>query len=220
MKALTVRTYALTEMSEHAKEAARDWYRRYAFDDQWWDSVYDDSAAIADILGIDLRTRILTFRNGTKRYDGISIGFSGFSSQGDGAHFEGTYRYAKGATKAIREYAPLDTELHRIADALQAVQRKHFYGIKASVVHSGHYQHEYCTNIEVEMSDDRHGNYRSLLDGAENEIQILMRDFMRWIYRALEREYDYQNQDEAIDEQILMNDYHFTDEGSRQIVLS
>lgn len=50
----------------------------------------------------------------------------------------------------IREYAPQDTELHRIADALQAIQRRNFYQLRADASHRGHYYHEYCMAISVE----------------------------------------------------------------------
>lgn len=209
--------FPLAELSAAAKEAARNWYRQYAMDENWYDSVYEDAANIADILGIDIRNRKVSFRNGNTRYDGINIMFSGFSSQGDGAQFVGKYSYAKGAAKAIREYAPLDTELHRIADELQAIQCRHFYGIAATVEHSGHYQHEYCTDIDVEMTDDRHGNYRYMKKGDKDDVAILLRDFMRWIYRALEKEYDYQNSAEAVDERIEASGFEFTADGSRSI---
>ena len=113
MRVLTQPVFHLSEISESAKENARNWYRQSAFDNDWFDAVYEDAANIADIIGIDIRNRKVSLGNGTTRYDGINIGFSGFWSQGDGAHFEGQYSYAKGASKEIREYAPKDEELHR-----------------------------------------------------------------------------------------------------------
>ena len=59
---------------------------------------------------------------------------------GDGACFEGRYAYAPRASRRIRDYAPEDTELHRIADALQAPQRPNFYQLTASFRQTGrHY---------------------------------------------------------------------------------
>lgn len=217
MRTIINKVFPLSELSDAAKEAARNWYRQYAMDDNWYDSVYEDAANIADILGIEIRNRTVAFRNGNTRYDGINIMFSGFSSQGDGAQFVGKYRYSKGSAKAIRDYAPLDTELHRIADELQAIQCKHFFGIKATVEHSGHYQHEYCTDIDVKIADDRHGNYRYMRQNAREDVVLLLRDFMRWIYRALEKEYDHLNEAETVDEMIKENGFEFTEDGSRSI---
>jgi len=217
MRVLTQPVFHLSEISESAKENARNWYRQSAFDNDWFDAVYEDAANIADIIGIDIRNRKVSFGNGTTRYDGINIGFSGFWSQGDGAHFEGQYSYAKGASKEIREYAPQDEELHRIADEFQAVQRKSFYGITAKVKHRGHYQHENCTDIDVEMTEDRHGNYRYASSETERQIKEILRSFMRWIYRSLEKDYDYHSSDEFVDENIAANGYEFTSDGERVI---
>jgi hypothetical protein len=38
---------------------------------------------------------------------------------------------------------------------------------------------------------------------------------MRWIYRQLEREYDYQNADAQVDENIRANEYEFYEDGKR-----
>ena len=56
-------------------------------------------------------------------FEAPCIWFSGFWSQGDGASWEGDYAYRKSATADLRAYAPQDRTLHRIADALRAVQR-------------------------------------------------------------------------------------------------
>ena len=128
-----------------------------------------------------------------------------------GTCFEGTYRYAKGATKKIRGYAPQDKELHRIADELQAVQRKHFYHLTASMNHSGHYYHSGCMSVDVEHSEDR---YRDISD-AEDEIKQLMRDFADWIYESLSDEYEYQTSDSAVEEAIRANEYEFDEDGER-----
>ena len=100
---------------------------------EWYSFVFDDIKAIAAIIGITIE----------------NIYFSGFSSQGDGAQFEGDYEYKKGSLKAVKEYAPKDVELHSIVKQLQEIQRKNFYRLWANVKHSGHYYHELCTNSEL-----------------------------------------------------------------------
>ncbi len=211
MRVVETNVFQYDELDDRAKERAREWYSRHVFEDPCdWEYVYEDAAEVADILGIDLRQRRVTLVGGHHRYE-PSIYFSGFCSQGDGACFEGTYRYAKGATKKIRGYAPQDKELHRIADELQAVQRKHFYHLIASMNHTGHYCHSGCMSVEVEHSEDR---YRDIGD-AEEEITQLMRDFADWIYERLSDEYDYRTSDEAVEEAIRANEYEFDEEGAR-----
>lgn len=50
---------------------------------------------------------------------------------------------------------------------------------------------------------------------AEEEITEALRDLARWLYRSLEKEWDYQSSDEAVDEVIRANRYTFTADGSR-----
>ena len=42
-----------------------------------------------------------------------------------------------------------------------------------------------------------------------------LRDLARWLYRQLEREYEYLSSDEAVDETITANQYTFTETGRR-----
>jgi hypothetical protein len=202
--------FKFAELSPRAKERARQWWRD-GFDDDLVDLNSDDFGTIAGILGIefdyDYHDTVGGQRRGSPR-----ILYSGFSCQGDGACFEGRYTYAKGAPKAIRAYAPKDERLHAIADALQAAQRPHFYKLEARVKHSGHYYHEYCTDIEVTDGDD-YGS-RDLTE-ASKAITEALRDFMRWIYRQLEADYEYQMSDESVDESIECNEYEFDEEGKR-----
>ena len=203
--------YQLDELSAPAKEAARDWYRHGAPSDDWYDTVYDDFERICTILGVELATHPVRLYGGGTRQE-PSIWFSGFSSQGDGACFEGTYRYAKDSTAALRTYAPQDTELHRIADALAAIQRPNFYQLDATIQHQGRYYHEYAMTISVERSTE---TGQDIAGGAEDAVTEALRDLARWLYRQLEREYSYQTSDEVVDETILANEYSFTAAGKR-----
>ncbi len=141
--------YRLAELSDAAKDNARGWYREGGFDYDWYDAVYEDFQRIAEILGIRLKTRRARLMGGGSRQDAC-VSFRGFWSQGDGACWEGFYTYRKAASAEIRSYAPQDTTLHRIADALSAVQKRNFYQLRAEASHRGHYYHEYCMSIAVE----------------------------------------------------------------------
>ena len=50
---------------------------------------------------------------------------------------------------------------------------------------------------------------------AEATVIEVLRDLARWLYRQLEREYDYLTSDEAVDEAIVANEYSFTVDGKR-----
>ena len=208
---ITTEVFRLQELSDSAKDAARAWYRKDGPYDGWYDFVYEDFAAICEILGIELKTLpVRLYGGGTGQKP--CIWFSGFWCQGDGACFEGRYRYKKAAIRNIRAHAPQDDELHRIALALQAIQRRHFYRLRAEIIHRGRYYHEYCMSIEVALDSS---DVRGMIADAEDRVIELMRDLARWLYRQLEREYEYLTSDEVVDEAIIANDYTFTEDGRR-----
>ena len=186
--------YKFDELSESAKQKAIDDYRQDGFDHDWWDAVYEDAKQIGEVIGIEID----------------NIYFSGFSSQGDGACFEGKYAYAKGSAKEIKDHAPQDEELHRIARDLQKLQKKNFYSLSAKVKQSGHYSHEYCTEIEVY---DNLNSYGDVTIETEKALSELLRDFMRWIYKQLEQDWDYLSSDEQIIETIQANEWEFDENG-------
>lgn len=187
--------FTFDQLDDNAKEKAREWYRECALNYDWWDCVYEDAKTAGELLGIDID----------------EIGFSGFWSEGDGAHFTGTYSYRKGSVQAVASYTGgSDEELIAIAKRLQRVQRRNFYRLCATVRHHGHYQHEYCTEIEVYPYD----NVYIMTDDWEGEVMDALRDFMRWIYRQLEREYTWLTSDENVDEGIRANGYEFYEDGT------
>lgn len=210
-KVVETTVYQLDELSDTAKEKARAWYREGGFDHDWFEFVYEDFQSIAEILGLRLKTRAVRLYGGGIRQE-LYIWFRGFWSQGDGTCFDTFYSYRKEAARRIRDHAPQDTELHRIADALQAIQRRNFYQLRAEASHRGHYYHEYSTAISVERDSPTR---QDMSADAENAVSEVVRDLARWLYRQLEREYESQTSNEAVDESIIANDYIFTDIGRR-----
>jgi hypothetical protein len=196
--------YQFDELSDKAKEKAREWYRNGQLDYDWWEAVYDDADKIASIIGIDIDR---------KDKNTPAIYFSGFSSQGDGACFEGSYRYKKGWRKELAEYAPrigTNADIWQIAEALQAIQARQFYKLEATCWQHGHYRHSGGMSVDVEHADDR---YRDIGD-AEDEIRDQLRLFADWIYGRLEQEHDWLTSDEQVDEAIRANEYEFLENGS------
>ncbi len=194
MRTIETTVYQFSELSDAAKERARQWYRDSNDDNLWSEHVIEDAHIFAAVMGISID----------------HIYWSGFSSQGDGACFVGSYRYAKGAPSAIKSETN-DEELIRIAQALQDIQRQHFYRLGATVTHRGHYYHERSVSIEVYNREEPCAD----IGDAEEEISELLRDYMCWIYKQLEDGYDRQNSDEQVDEVIIANEYEFTENGER-----
>jgi hypothetical protein len=207
MRTIKQTVFTFSELSDAAKEKAREWWRTTSDIDL--DHVIDDAAAVADLFGLDIRTKTVRLMNGKTRAE-PAVYWSGFWSQGDGASFEGTYAYCTGALHSVKNYAPQDAVLHAIVRRLQKVQARNFYRLTAEVHKSDHhYCHEMTMRFDVSRTDDA----RVSDDDAE-ELSDCLRDFARWIYRALETEWEYLASDEVIDELMDVNGYEF-DEGGR-----
>lgn len=187
--------FTFDELSDSAKEKARDWYREGSQSFDWWESVYECADTAGEIIGIDF-----DYRKSLP-----SIFFSGFYYQGSYCYIEADYRYRKGSVKAIKKEFPNETELHSIAERLQAEQRKHFYKLGARL----DCQYRNGQGVDVFHTEER---YRDI-GGTEEEIRDILREFSSWIYSKLEQEYEWLNSDEVIEEAILCNDYQFTEDG-------
>ncbi len=198
-RTITKTLYQFDELTDRAKETARQWWRDLEAQDFDTECTISDAVECARILGIEI--------DGTPNKPRVY--WSGFWSQGDGASFTGRYAYVKGAAKAIREHAPQDTELHKIADALQDAQRRHFYRLVAVVTQSRSYVHSHTMGVDVEDSND---SYRDIGDDEDN-VRDALHSFADWIYRQLEREYEFNMSDENVDESIRINEYEFDETG-------
>jgi hypothetical protein len=167
------------------------------------ESLYYSALAAAKILGID-------FDDKGKRSE-PDIRWSGFSSQGDGASFVGSYSHAPNSPAKIREEFGTDTALHAIADGLDAIQNGFRlltgHRINARITQDdNHYVHAQTMSVTVE--DAETGDELEDVE-PEEKILDLMRDFADWIYKGLEAEYDYRLSDENIDERIGCGEYQF-----------
>lgn len=196
MRTITTKTQAYTihELSDKAKERAHSqWLENFEF--YGAEYVIEDAKEIAALMGWRIE----------------KVFYSGFCSQGDGACFEGTIRYTKGCYKNVVAYTPKDTELHRIANEWQDIQKRAFYALSAKVKQSGHYMHSGCTSFDCMDTRTQWG----YLENAEIEQSIIQvgRDFMDWIYKRLESAYDYETSLEAFIENCDANAYEFDEFG-------
>lgn len=200
-----VRTlYQYSELSDEAKEKAREWYRDDGGDSFQWvaQDIIENAARMGELMGLNLNQRPVTLVSGKTRYD-PAVYFD--LGRGGGTSFEATYRYRKGAVKAIKAETN-DVELIRIATELQKAQRKQFYKLYA--VCSTSHRHSSLV-VEVEHTDDR---YRDVSDAAE-DIKEALSDFAHWIYKNLCRVEEWVYSDEYAEEAIINNDYEFTEDG-------
>ena len=215
--------YTFDELSESAKDKARQWIRDCNTEDNSWSEfVIEDAARMAEFMGLDVCQQRVTLMNGSSRYE-PSIYWSGFWSQGDGACFEGSWDASKVDAKGLKDEAPEDSELHRIVDGFAEIANEYPEG-SFRVRHTGHYHHSHSTSFDVGLPNAQEDEleygspeFKLLqvkLGKDEDTLIELARDFMDWIYKQLNKEWDYQNSDEQIDETIKANEYEFSEDGS------
>lgn len=213
--------FKFSELSDRAKEKARDKYRQSYPDYDWWDSSYEDFDKIATMMGIEIGTKPVRLMNGKTRHD-PAIYFSGFWSQGDGACFEGEWRPTDDPLAALTElmaHAPQDSELHEIAFGLAHLSERCNQIIpdaNVKVTHSGNYYHSHSVSYDVDLPTPHDLDidnelhlmvFNALCDklgldniSFEDEVSDLLRSFMDWMYDRLEAEHEYLTSDENIDQ--------------------
>lgn len=191
VRIITTPVYNFDDLDDNAKEKARDWFREAtASDNDFAVFINEDAKTVFGYCGFKIE----------------DISWSGFWSQGDGASFTGSWTASDVNAKKLREYAPKDKELHRIADICENIAERNPEA-SASISRNSHqYSHKFTVSLDA---DDMNGS-------DEDDLQEAARDAMDWIYRTLEKEYEYQNADAQIDDTIRANEYTFTAEGERE----
>lgn len=184
-KQITV--YSFEELSPEARQRALDDARQSVSETWDGDATIDDAKRVFAFLGIAIDR----------------VYYSGFWSQGDGACFEGTFDARKVDAAGLVAYAPQDAELHRLARVFAEIAQAN---PEASfrVRHSGHYSHRFCTRFDVENVADEQTEAR-LIEAA--------RDGMQWIYRQLQKEYEYATAPEQVADFIRANEYEYRENG-------
>lgn len=211
-RTITIELFQYSELSDKAKARARDWMREVSAPDSYFsESILEDFQTVATACGFSIGTT-----PGRRTFPAIY--WEGFSHQGQGASFDASwaarnvdnaaidalrvdrpavFRDAQGAEQRCETNAELHALLIEII-ALAKQDRSATGTVKAS--RRGH-------NLECDYYNGRHD-----FTGAFDTFCV---GFAHWLYRNLEREYEYQNSDEVIAENIEANEYEFTAEGKR-----
>lgn len=187
------KVYSFNELDKKAQERAIEDERQYhiQFNDNWHDMTIEEAEGMLEELG----------------YSDAEIGFSGFSSQGDGASFTASVDLAKWlkVKKLGNKY--------RLA-------LTHADNVSASIRRTSHqYLHEYT--IEAEIGDhylwDLPADVRDRVDTQLSKLEELLtedaREQSRKIYKGLEQEWDYILSDEYLIEELRARDDEFLADG-------
>lgn len=207
----TINLYTFDELSDKAKEKAREWWRESeAQDFGSGGELNEPIETAAKLLGIELKTRDVKLMGGGTRQEPCV--WWTLHVQGAGASFDATYSYAKGSAKAIRAEFGTDTTLHAIADGLAAIQKKYGYMLRASIKSDsrGHFLE---ADLELDRARFNISPYRSIADADDEAMRELFRDFAQWIYKYIDAEWDYRMSDESADDSMKANEDTFTVNG-------
>jgi len=209
-----VTLFKFNELSDDAKENAIERFRDINIDHEWYDFTIEAAKQIGETLGIEIE----------------NVYFSGFYSQGDGACFEGSYTYNKDWKANLTDHVGGDDlqALIKIGEALEAAQKDARYSLEATMKHDGHhyYYNSGCMDVHIEADSDKwipvehlmgeEAAFKLMEDAVENNhdhLKDTLRSFADWIYRNLEKEYEYLTSDEAVIESIEANEYDFDEDG-------
>lgn len=210
----TTRTlYQFDELTDKAKEAARDWLREASLesgDIYPFEHITDEfSSTIAPAFGF----------SGAGRHKLPAVNWSGFSSQGDGANFAGCWSLDDVRLTVLADFpagvgCKSNDDLHTLAGHMAALCAELHAGfpadddagpMDATITARGHYSHEY----EMRIESDR------LTDDQQKALLDISRTLARWLYRQLEAENYYIYSAEYIDEEIRANEYEFLETGKK-----
>jgi hypothetical protein len=170
----------------------------------WWECVYDDFKADMAVIGLDVERMF----------------FSGFSSQGDGACFEGRVDDWSLFLPSVNRNCPALIKLATDAWDFSVKHRGHYYHenstvFEANLLHptgnpdkdvwfNGPMYIPYPSEIQIAawMAILQQYNYSSM----EEEFEEVFKGHMRALYRRLEVEYDALTSDEGVLETLYAND--------------
>lgn len=208
----TATVYEYHELSPEAKEQARQWWIDAMDSSDFAEYPIEDAGRIAELMGIEFKQRPFKTVGGSTRYEPC-VWWSGFSCQGDGASFEGTFRPRDGSYERVKEHAPVDEELHRLAKAFDEAFKLAGTTAYCSISTRGYYSHSGTMEFEFDWCDDAVSEEN--FEAAQKLIIDACRSFADWIYRQIEQEYEYQTSEEAIAEVMEANEYTFDFQGRR-----
>ena len=198
MQTKEVTVYDITELTPKAAKRAREWFRTEVFTD-WDDLTWAAREQVLEayqLLGFDLPAGGIWW---TSNYSHVP-----------GLYIEGCYTYAPGAVNKVRAEFKRETELHKAAEQLQAIQRRYFYQIGARLTVDGYRSDNQQADVYGAppiTADDLTGT------DAEREFTAALETLNKWAFDVLEEEAVYQLSNENIHEYANANEYTFTESG-------
>lgn len=189
--------FSLEELSDSAKEKAREHARAYLLDHDWWECQYDQFVELVQKFGFLVNAK--------------NIQFSGFCSQDDGASFTGSwYQNEVNSTslEGVRTEYPQDAELASLADRmtlLLVISSLNLTPLLPDSIPVFRFNGRHCYSGTMELGEGSWPNEQD--DGTSttsilDELLDIARELADWLYGQLEEAHDYLLSDEAVDEHL------------------
>jgi hypothetical protein len=207
-KDVSIKLYQYEELpTEKAKKKARDWWLEGLADSAWAEPDIEDIVSVAQALNITIKDREYRTMGGATRSE------PDVYWDADEARFspKGSWSQNQFDPKKVREYAPVDTELHRIADVLAA----------ATIDHDRNAEFDSTRTIEYPFVEFTHGGR----DGTRVRVEVThsnsptaesaIEDFWRWAGKQISQALEYARSEEAISEAMAASEYTFLENGRR-----
>lgn len=208
MRTEKINIYKFEELSDTAKERAREEFKKYYPDYDWYEDIYSDFIKKVKKYGFDLEPK--------------DIMWSGFSCQGDGASFT-CERLHK---KVFLKYANINVKhgLEKVfldGTTMEIERNGSRYCHKNSVTVAVCYYDIGCDSSSAQYEAQK----RNRIDSYLNEVSFLVEkklielkdNLCEELYRKLEKRYYSLLSDENIDEEITCNEYEFYEDGRQYL---
>ncbi len=186
--------YQFDELSDDAKERARDWFRE-RIDPDYLEFTLDDCADALKALGFSIGNR----------HDKRAIYWD---TNPIDAAFDATWSAQRFAPDELLADRPTDIELHRIAEALRVL-------VGQMPEASGSCDSGRNCNQTAGFYAGDDSNDSGMNDDPAAEFECVVTDLAHWIATTVNAEYEYQYSAECVDENIRCNEYDFDENGKR-----
>lgn len=200
--------YQYDELSESAKEKARDWYCQGIGED--WSPDYDDFTTCAEAIGITMDTRSVKLMGGGTRQD-PDITYS-IGHQGEYAAYKGSWEYSPTALEDLHAHCQegdLETIVNELVRANTMAVLMGFSELRGTIQFNHH------GTMEITAFGDTKGDEDELPPNLGDIVTEQLAGFAQWMLKQMKADYEGQFERESVEDTITANAYEFDEEGDR-----
>lgn len=195
MRTVNVNVYQFGELSDKAKEKARQWYRG-CIDNSDFEGAKEQIKSAAVLCGFQ---------------PGMDLWWRLGYSQSDHACIDGRWRAEDVKAQQVRDEWTKDQRLGQIAEQFAEIAKR--FPKARAVTQERYVVSDADFDPDEELSSD--DKTEALKREAEQDLRVAIQSFNQWAYDVLRTEDEYLNSDECVDENITANEYEFTEGGER-----